>query len=229
MYTSLILSLIAMNATASSATPSFTLDPLPYAADTLEPVIDTKTMEIHHGKHHRAYVDNLNGLVADQPELAGMDLIELQKQISRFPVPVRNNGGGHYNHTLYWQLMTTPGTGGEPNQALAHLIAKQYGSLEALQQAFNTAGTKRFGSGWVWLIVTADGELKITSTANQDNPLMDVVPEAERGFPLLGNDVWEHAYYLNYQNRRADFLAAWWRVVNWNVVNERYNSTLPTE
>ena len=207
---------------AAAPTPEFTLAALPYPIGALAPVIDAKTMEIHHGRHHKAYVDNLNAQVALIPELAGMDLTEMQRQMSRFPLAVRNNGGGHWNHSLFWQLMAPEGSGGAPSPELAAQIERQFGSLAAMQADFEKAGLGRFGSGWAWLIVRADGSLAITSTPNQDNPLMDLVPEAERGTPILANDVWEHAYYLAYQNRRADYLSAWWRVVNWDEVNARH-------
>lgn len=216
----LALAVAAPRATAADA--PFALAPLPYPADALEPVIDARTMEIHHGRHHKAYVDNLNAQAAQIPELAGMSLVEMQRQMSRFPTAVRNNGGGHFNHEFFWNLMTRPGSGGEPSKELAAAIERDFGSLDAMKQAFQQAGLSRFGSGWAWLIVRPDGRLAITSTPNQDNPLMDLVPEAERGTPILGNDVWEHAYYLAYQNRRGDYLSNWWQVVDWNRVSAHY-------
>jgi Fe-Mn family superoxide dismutase len=208
---------------ASAAEPTgFTLDPLPYPSDALAPVIDARTMEIHHGRHHRAYVDNLNAQIAKIPALQGVALFEILQNVSRWPATIRNNGGGHYNHTLFWASMAPKGEGGEPSAELLAQIEADFGSMDAMRKAFDQAGMSRFGSGWVWLVFGMDGKLKITTTPNQDNPLMDVVPIEERGIPLLGNDVWEHAYYLAYQNRRADYLAAWWDVVDWRAVNQRY-------
>lgn len=203
-----------------AAASPFTLAPLPYPHEALEPVIDAQTMRIHHGRHHQAYVDNLNRAVAATPALAGLSLEALMAQISKTNDAVRNNGGGHWNHTFFWQSMTRPGQGGAPSAELLSAIDRDFGSLDQFKSAFRAAGLGRFGSGWVWLIVGADGKLKVTNTGNQDNPLMDVV--ADRGSPLLGNDVWEHAYYLQYQNRRGDYLDSWWQVVDWNVVSRRY-------
>jgi Fe-Mn family superoxide dismutase len=210
----------AQLATAENAAPSFTLPELPYTTDALQPAIDTQTMEIHHGRHHRAYVDNLNAKVAEFPALSSSSLEDIQRRISTFDTAVRNNAGGHYNHSLFWQMMAPTGKGGEPSAELSAAIEKAFGSFDAFKQAFSEAGAKQFGSGWAWLIVKDDGSLAVSSTANQDNPLMDVV--TPRGTPLLAVDVWEHAYYLKYQNRRADYLAQWWNVVNWNEVNERF-------
>jgi Fe-Mn family superoxide dismutase len=201
----------------------FALPPLPYAADALEPAIDATTMTIHHDRHHDAYVANLNAQIAANPSLATLNLDALQGQISSFPVAVRNNGGGHWNHSQFWRMMAPAGQGGEPSPELLAAIQEQFGSLEAMRAAFNTAAAGRFGSGWAWLIRKADGQLAITTTANQDNPLMDL-PDIERGTPLLGLDVWEHAYYLKYQNRRPDYSQAWWSVVNWQEVNRRFAS-----
>ncbi|MGA1375901.1 MAG: superoxide dismutase, partial [Steroidobacteraceae bacterium] len=202
---------------------SFSLAPLPYSHDALAPVIDEQTMRIHHGRHHQAYVDNLNKAVAAAPALAGLSLEALMAQISKAGEAVRNNGGGHWNHTFFWQSMTRPGQGGSPSPELLAAINRDFGSFDQFKAAFRAAGLSRFGSGWAWLIVTSDGKLKVSSTLNQDNPLMDIV--ADRGQPLLGNDVWEHAYYLQYQNRRADYLDAWWQVVDWSVVSRRYADT----
>jgi superoxide dismutase, Fe-Mn family len=202
---------------------SFSLAPLPYSHDALAPVIDEQTMRIHHGRHHQAYVDNLNKAVAAAPALTGLSLEALMAQVSKVGDAVRNNGGGHWNHTFFWQSMTRPGQGGSPSPELLAAINRDFGSLDQFKAAFRAAGLGRFGSGWAWLIVTSDGKLKVTSTLNQDNPLMDIV--ADRGQPLLGNDVWEHAYYLQYQNRRADYLDAWWQVVDWSVVSRRYTDT----
>jgi superoxide dismutase, Fe-Mn family len=222
MKTRLLAAALLLVPTLAVAEAAFELPPLPYPADALEPHVDAETMNIHHGRHHRAYVDNLNAQVANFPELAGMDLEAMQARISSFNVAVRNNGGGHYNHSLFWQVMAPAGTGGAPSAALAAAIERKFGSVEALKTEMNRAATGQFGSGWAWLIVGADGELAVTATANQDNPLMDVVPV--RGVPLLAVDVWEHAYYLKYQNRRAAYLDAWWSVVNWNEVSRRYEA-----
>lgn len=201
------------------ATP-FTQAPLPYAANALEPVIDAKTMEIHHGRHHLAYVKNLNAQVENFPKLAELSLEQMMQQMSSFNAAVRNNGGGHYNHQLFWQLMAPVGQGGAPSVALTAAIERDFGSLDAMKTAFNQAAASRFGSGWAWVIVNKDGKLQVTSTANQDNPLMDVVEE--RGTPILALDVWEHAYYLAYQNRRGDYSQAWWQLVNWHKVNQLF-------
>ncbi len=210
---------------ALPAWAEFTLPPLPYAPDALEPAIDATTMTIHHDKHHGAYVANLNGQIKGNPQLAKLSLDALQGQISRFPVAVRNNGGGHWNHSQFWAVMAPAGEGGAPSAELLAAIEASFGSLPAMQTQFSQAAAARFGSGWAWLIRTADGGLAITSTANQDNPLMDL-PEIERGTPLLGLDVWEHAYYLNYQNRRPDYISAWWDLVNWNEVNRRFSASV---
>lgn len=210
-------------ATPADVTGPYELPPLPYDVTALEPAIDAQTMEIHHGKHHQAYVDNLNTAVVDLPDLAAMPTEELIGQLDLVPedrrTAVRNNGGGHVNHTMFWESMT-PG-GGEPAGALADAITATFGDLAAMQEAVNTAGLARFGSGWAWLIVNPAGELEVTSTPNQDNPLMADLVDTP-GTPILGVDVWEHAYYLAYQNRRADYLAAWWSVVNWEAVGLRY-------
>lgn len=212
-------SLLALSATVVQG-QNFSLAPLPYPHDALAPIIDERTMQIHHGKHHQAYVDNLNRAVTAAPALAGQSLETLLAQVSKAGDAVRNNGGGHWNHTFFWESMTRPGQGGAPSAELLAAINRDFGSLEQFKAAFRAAGLGRFGSGWAWLIVGADGKLKVVSTPNQDNPLMDVV--ADRGKPLLGNDVWEHAYYLQYQNRRGDYLDAWWQVVDWNVISRRY-------
>jgi Fe-Mn family superoxide dismutase len=197
---------------------AFTLPSLPYAFNALEPHIDARTMEIHHGKHHNAYVTNLNAAIAGKPE-ESLSIEEICATISKHPAAVRNNGGGHYNHSLFWQVMA-PNAGGAPTGALAEAITAAFGSFDEFKTKFNAAGATRFGSGWAWLIKDASGKLQITSTPNQDNPLMDVAEV--KGTPILGCDVWEHAYYLNYQNRRPDYLAAWWNVVNWNEVAKRF-------
>ncbi len=205
---------------ATAPAAAFTLAPLPYAADALEPVIDAETMRIHHGKHHQSYVDNLNKAVAEDRALAGVPLEQLVARAGTHSDTVRNNAGGHWNHTFFWETMAPTNRVGAPSQALEQAIAAEFGSMDAFKAAFKEAGTKRFGSGWVWLIVGVDGKLQITSTPNQDNPLMDVAET--RGTPILGNDVWEHAYYLKHQNRRGDYLEGWWQVVDWAKVSERY-------
>jgi Fe-Mn family superoxide dismutase len=199
----------------------FTLPSLPYAYDALEPHIDAKTMEIHHTKHHQAYVNNLNAAIEKAPELQGKSLDDLMRGLSSVPeavrTAVRNNGGGHWNHSMFWQLMG-PGKGGEPSGKLATAITSAFGDFAKFKEQFAAAAAGRFGSGWAWL-VNDGGKLSITSTPNQDNPLMD-----GKSAPILGLDVWEHAYYLKYQNRRADYLAAWWNVVNWDEVNRLLNA-----
>jgi Fe-Mn family superoxide dismutase len=196
---------------------AFTLAPLPYAHDALEPHIDTTTMQIHHGKHHQAYVDNLNKAIAGTPH-EGKSLEELVAQAGSISPAVRNNGGGHWNHTFFWESLSAKG--GAPSGALLEAITKAFGSLDGLKEKMNNAGMTRFGSGWAWLIKDAAGNLAVTSTPNQDNPLMDVAEV--KGTPLLGVDVWEHAYYLKYQNKRADYLNAFWNVVNWEKVASRF-------
>jgi Fe-Mn family superoxide dismutase len=197
---------------------AFVLDPLPYSSDALEPNIDKQTMEIHHGKHHNAYVTNLNNAVAGT-EMENLSVDELMANVSKYPVAVRNNGGGHVNHTFFWNILSANG-GGQPAGQLAEAINQKFGSYDAFKEEFTKAATTRFGSGWAWLIVTADGELAVTSTPNQDNPLMDVTEQ--KGTPLIGLDVWEHAYYLKYQNRRPEYIAAFWNVVDWNAADARY-------
>lgn len=205
---------------ADKAAP-FTLPALPYAADALEPAIDAETMRIHHGRHHKAYIDNLNAKTGEFPALSTLSLEDIQQRISTFDAATRNNAGGHWNHSLFWTLMAPVGKGGQPSEALNTEISKSFGSLAEFKTQFNKAGAARFGSGWAWLVWTSQG-LKITSTPNQDNPLMDVADA--RGVPLLAADVWEHAYYLKYQNKRADYLEAWWTVVNWNEVNRLFDA-----
>lgn len=216
-----VASALFLSATALAG--PFELAPLPYASDALEPVIDQKTMEIHHGRHHNAYVNNLNAQVENFPQLADMNLEEMMSRMSEFNMAVRNNGGGHYNHELFWTLMAPVGEGGEPSEALMNAIERDFGTFEQMKQEFSQAGATRFGSGWAWLIVNEDNQLQVTSTPNQDNPLMDVVEV--QGQPILALDVWEHAYYLQYQNRRGDYLSAWWDVVNWNEVNNLFEKT----
>ena len=200
----------------------FTLPNLPYAHDALVPHIDKATMEIHHGKHHNAYVTNLNNAIKDT-DMAGKTIEELLATISKCPAAVRNNGGGHWNHTMFWSIMA-PNAGGAPTGKLADTIAAEFGSFDAFKEKFAAAGVTRFGSGWAWLCVTADKKLCVCSTPNQDNPLMDI---AEcKGTPILCLDVWEHAYYLNYQNRRPDYVTAFWNVVNWAEVSRRFDEAM---
>jgi superoxide dismutase, Fe-Mn family len=196
---------------------AFTLPALPYAHDALEPHIDAQTMQIHHGKHHQAYVDNLNKALAGTLN-ENKSIEELVKTAGSISPAVRNNGGGHWNHSFFWEILA-PNAGGQPTGEIAEAINSTFGSFDAFKEKFNAAGTTRFGSGWAWLIVK-DGKLEVTSTPNQDNPLMDVAEV--KGTPVLGADVWEHAYYLKYQNRRPEYLNAFWNVVNWNKVNEHF-------
>ncbi|MGY6520326.1 MAG: superoxide dismutase [Mongoliitalea sp.] len=195
---------------------AFELPKLPYDFNALEPHIDAKTMEIHHGKHHNAYVTNLNNAIAGT-DMESKSLEELMTNAGA-NAAVRNNGGGHYNHTLFWEILS-PNGGGAPTGELAAAIDAKFGSFDAFKEEFNKAAATRFGSGWAWLSV-ANGELVVSSTPNQDNPLMDVADV--KGTPILGLDVWEHAYYLNYQNRRPDYVGAFWNVVNWEEVSKRY-------
>jgi Fe-Mn family superoxide dismutase len=199
---------------------AFTLPPLPYDFAALEPHIDAKTMEIHHGKHHQTYVNNLNAAIEKAPELASKSLDDLMRNVNSLPeavrTPVRNNGGGHWNHSLFWQIMA-PKSGGEPGGALGAAIKSAFGDFAKFREQFSAAGVGRFGSGWAWLI-NSGGKLSITSTPNQDNPLM----EGQKA--IMGLDVWEHAYYLKYQNRRPDYINAWWNVVNWKEVEKRYSA-----
>jgi superoxide dismutase, Fe-Mn family len=196
------------------------LPPLPYAYDALEPYIDAQTMQIHHDKHHQAYVDNLNKALAGT-DGEGKTLEELMANISAYPAAVRNNGGGHYNHSLFWTVLG--GNNSAPSGDLEKAINEAFGSLDSLKEKMNNAGATRFGSGWAWLIVK-DNKLEVTSTPNQDNPLMDIAEV--KGTPIFGIDVWEHAYYLKYQNKRPDYLGAIWNVVNWSAVEQRYKAAL---
>ena len=202
---------------------SYTLPPLPYAFTALEPHIDARTMEIHHDKHHAAYVNNLNAALKDHPELAAKPVNELIADLSAVPEAirpaVRNNGGGHSNHTFFWEIMG-PGMGGTPVGTLAEAITKTFGSFDEFKAKFEEAGVKRFGSGFAWLIVNKQGQLEIISLPNQDSPYMD------GNKPVIANDVWEHAYYLHYQNRRPDYLKAWWNVVNWDHAEQNYQTAL---
>jgi Fe-Mn family superoxide dismutase len=198
---------------------AFELPPLPYAYDALEPTINEETMKLHHDKHHKAYTDKLNEGVAKDPALADKTIEEIFAIISSQPPLVRNNGGGFWNHAFFWKLMT-PG-GGAPSGALAEAI-EAFGGLEKLKEEFNTKGAGQFGSGWAWIIADSEGKLKVISTPNQDNPLMD--DAKEKGAPILANDVWEHAYYLTYRNDRAAYLKAWWDVVNWEEAGRLYDA-----
>ncbi len=201
---------------------AFELPALSYATDALEPHIDKMTMEIHHGKHHQAYVTNLNKALEGKAE-ANSSLDDIIKNISKFPAAVRNNGGGHFNHSLFWTVLG-PNKGGEPSGDLAKAINEAFGSFAEMKTKIEAAGATRFGSGWAWLSVGADGKLFVSSTPNQDNPLMDIAEQ--KGTPIFGVDVWEHAYYLKYQNKRGDYLAAIWAVVNWDAVADRYKKAL---
>lgn len=197
----------------------FILPPLPYDYSALEPHIDTMTMQIHHDKHHAAYVNNLNKALAEN-KMENVQLESLFNNISTLPVAIRNNGGGHWNHSMFWNIMK-PGGGGNPSGEMAEAINAAFGNFDEFKNKFNDVALKRFGSGWAWLI-SQNGKLTITSTPNQDNPLMDI--SETKGTPLLCLDVWEHAYYLHYQNKRADYISAWWQLVNWNEVNSRWTN-----
>ena len=227
---SVTTSLAGQTPTISAAAPNtqapsgeFVLPPLAYDYDVLEPYIDQQTMMLHHDKHHASYVENLNAAIADYPELQGQSVEALLQNLETIPedirTTVRNNGGGHANHTLFWETMT-PGGQSVPTGAIASAIDAQFGDFATFQEAFNTAGKKQFGSGWVWLVLNPASELEVISTANQDSPI------SAGSQPILGNDVWEHAYYLSYQNKRGDYLEAWWNTVNWDVVNARYERAI---
>ena len=202
-----------------------TLPSLPYPHDALEPHIDARTMEIHHGKHHQAYITNLNNALAGKPQLEAKDILDLISDLSAVPedirMAVRNNGGGHANHAFFWTVIG-PNGGGAPQGDLAAAMDRDFGSFEAFKEAFAKAGATRFGSGWAWLVTDANGKLSVSSTANQDSPLMGKAVAGCEGAPLLGLDVWEHAYYLNYQNRRPDYIQAFWNVVRWDAVAANY-------
>jgi Fe-Mn family superoxide dismutase len=201
---------------------AFELPPLPYEFNALEPTIDAQTMQLHHDKHHQAYINNLNAALESHPELQKKTAEELITNLSAIPeqirAAVRNNGGGHVNHSMFWQIMTPKG-GGNPSGAVGDAIQQTFGGFTDFQTKFNDAGTKQFGSGWAWLARGRDGKLQVLSTPNQDNPLSQGL------FPIMGNDVWEHAYYLKYQNRRPDYLKAWWSVVNWKEINKRFEES----
>eukprot|EP00890_Picochlorum_soloecismus_P003520 jgi/Picsp_1/4169/NSC_01678-R1_superoxide mn len=199
---------------------SYSLPELPYAYDALEPFVDTTTMTIHHTKHHQTYVNNVNNALEKFPEMKDLGLVDLNKSIATGAVPadiataVRNNGGGHWNHSFFWQVMCNPSSTGGASGSLKEAIDATFGSVDAMKEKFNAAAASRFGSGWAWLVVDKDGKLQVTSTPNQDNPLMGSLVDLP-GTPVLGLDVWEHAYYLKYQNRRPEYISAWWNVVNW--------------
>ncbi len=218
---------VVLPATAATAAETHTLPALPYATGALEPHIDKLTMEIHHGKHHAAYIKNLNTALATAPDLAKQPLDALLAALpavadESLRTTIRNNGGGHWNHDFFWKTLAPADKSGKPSAGLVAAIDEAFGSMEVFKKSFGEAATKRFGSGWAWLIVK-DGKLKITSTANQDNPAMKgIVPDTDLGTPLLGLDVWEHAYYLHYQNRRPDYITAWWNIVDWPAVSARF-------
>ncbi|MFB2876785.1 superoxide dismutase [Floridanema aerugineum] len=208
---------------AQTSAKSVQLAPLPYDYAALEPHIDAQTMRLHHDRHHQSYVDNLNKALAKQPNLQNRTVEQLLRDLNSVPedirTDVRNNGGGHLNHTMFWQIMSPQG-GGDATGAIAQEITKTFGSFQQFKDQFNQAASDRFGSGWVWLVRNSNGQLQITTTPNQDTPIMD------GSYPIMGNDVWEHAYYLRYQNERAKYLDAWWNVVNWNEINRRYQQSL---
>ncbi|MUL36330.1 superoxide dismutase [Gloeocapsopsis dulcis] len=198
---------------------AFELSSLPYNYDALEPYIDAQTMQLHHDMHHQTYVNNLNAAVEKHAELQSKSLEDLVRELNSIPddvrSAVRNSGGGHINHTMFWEIMGS-NAGGEPTGAVGEAIQDTFGDFETFKQRFNDAGTKQFGSGWVWLVRSPDGKLEVMSTPNQDSPI------TQGYFPIMGNDVWEHAYYLKYQNRRAEYLKQWWNVVNWDEINKRF-------
>ena len=203
---------------AQASSEEFTLPPLPYEYDALDAYIDSQTMSLHHDKHHAGYVKNLNEAIALHPNLQGLSIEELLRDLDSIPedilTTVRNSGGGHANHSMFWSIMT-PNSSGQPTGEIAEAINTTFGDFATFQEEFNTAGKKRFGSGWAWLVMNEDGTLEVTSTANQDSPF------SNGQYPIMGNDVWEHAYYLKYQNKRGDYLDAWWNVINWDEVNNR--------
>ncbi len=219
----LILGLALLASVAQASETAWPFQPLPYNYDALEPHIDAETMEIHYDRHHRAYYNNLVNAAKDHPALKQIPIEAIMGQISAWPTVVRNNAGGHYNHTLFWEIMSPDG-GGKPDGMLAIAINEAFGSFEEFQKTFNQAALSVFGSGWAWLSVAADGTLFVSATPNQDNPLMDVVEK--RGTPILGLDVWEHAYYLKFQNRRGSYIEAFWEVINWPEVAARFRDAI---
>lgn len=226
VFSSLLLSaqqVDAIRPVAESGNPSFSFMELPYAYDALEPFIDKMTMDIHYNRHHKGYFNNFLKAISGT-EWEKMSIDEIFRHMSKAPTNVRNNGGGYYNHNLFWENMAPAGKGGEPSDELMQAIISAFGDFDAFMQQFGLAASTRFGSGWAWLNLDQKGTLFISSTPNQDNPLMDVVEK--QGIPILGLDVWEHAYYLKYQNRRSDYIEGFWNIVNWNVVNDRYNKAL---
>jgi Fe-Mn family superoxide dismutase len=205
-----------------STSNPFEFKPLPFASNALEPYIDQQTVEIHYGRHHKAYCDNFNNAL-NAAGIESTDILEIFKNISKYPVAVRNNGGGYYNHNFYWENLQGQGAG-QPSENLSNAITKAFGSFQDFRQQFSDAAKTRFGSGWAWLCVDDKGELFICSTPNQDNPFMDIAEK--KGTPILTIDVWEHAYYLKYQNKRPDYVEAFWNIINWDVVSKRYDSAL---
>ncbi|GLC35653.1 hypothetical protein PLESTB_000002400 [Pleodorina starrii] len=209
---------------------AFELPPLGYDYASLEPHVDAMTMNIHHTKHHQAYINNLNGALDKFPELKDLGIVDINKAVGTDKLPaevatvIRNNGGGHYNHTFFWKVMTNPSNTNGPSGAVKEAIETAFGSVDEMKTKFNAAAAGRFGSGWAWLGVKADGSLAISSTPNQDNPLMSSLPDTAAMTPILGLDVWEHAYYLKYQNRRPEYIAAWWNVVNWEQVTANFEA-----
>ena len=222
--TSAMLSHSSYSYEQQNATTNFELPPLPFSLDAIEPHIDKQTMEIHHGKHHAAYIKNLNKEVETNKDLQGKSIEQICANVSKHNTAVRNNAGGHYNHSLFWTLLSAKG--GLPSASFTKALEKDFGTMEAMKTQFNEAAKTRFGSGWAWLIYS-DGKMKICSTPNQDNPLMDIAET--KGFPILAIDVWEHAYYLKYQNRRPDYIAAFWNVVNWEEANKRLELAMKTK
>ena len=217
----LALGVAASKTVLAQMADAFTLPKLPYAFDALEPHIDAQTMEIHYSRHHKAYIDNLNKALPGSGA-EGKALEEILKNISKYSAAIRNNGGGHWNHTFFWEILSPKAT--KPSGKLEKKILDTFGTVEKMQEEFNKTAASRFGSGWAWLILQKNGDLKITSTPNQDNPYMDVVEF--QGCPIIGLDVWEHAYYLKYQNKRADYASAFWRVLNWEQAEKNYNTAL---
>jgi len=224
MYFKVLIFLFTYTVSISAAFGQFSLPSLTYSYAALEPFIDSQTMFIHHTKHHQAYINNLNKALESDTTKRGLE--EIIKSISTYPAAVRNNAGGHYNHTLFWSILS-PDTDTKPSNALKEAITKQFGSIDSLKTLLNQAAMKQFGSGWAWLSVNQEGQLFISSTPNQDNPLMDMAEK--RGTPILGIDVWEHAYYLKYQNKRGDYISAIWNVINWNEVSRRFGSIMIVE
>ena len=224
--TSILLSGLTAALMPLISAAQFVQAPLPYAYTALEPQIDAMTMELHYTRHHKSAVDALNAQIKTFPELATLPVEAVLRQVSKYNAAVRNNAGNHYNHELFWKVMAPAGQGGKPSAALEAAINGTFGSMDELKKQFSQAALTRFGSGWAWLVVTPEKKLAVTSTPNQDNPLMDLPEIAVRGTPILGLDVWEHAYYLSYQNRRGDYVKHWWDVVNWNDVNRRYEEAM---